>query len=310
MRPRGRRFRGRPGSRPLPDGFPESADIRSAYWASFFSAPEQELQRREQRHSQQRLRLFQASVARSGGFFYAIAAALEPAALQPAPQTASGPHCRATIRPRQLDTQALLARRRADPGQGLPAQRSRHLHPDLSRRRPQQARPRRLRRSPQPRGSPPRPLRASLRLHDGRHRLLDGDSRGLEPFLAECRACTAMSAPSSPRPGAGFPPPLRRRRSPRRRGQPRLHRDARAPGCADGPQLLGLRRLGSRRLLSPHDRAPPRPEGPRGPPRGGARPPVRPIATRPISTPFSASTGRATSRLPSSTRATPPGPTT
>jgi hypothetical protein len=58
------------------DGFPESADIRSMYWASFFSAPERELQRRAPATVTNEFGSFRLSVARSGGYFYAIAAAI------------------------------------------------------------------------------------------------------------------------------------------------------------------------------------------------------------------------------------------
>jgi hypothetical protein len=58
-------------------GIPESADIRSKYWASFFSASEQELQRREPSIVKNEYGSFRLSVARAGGFFYAIATALE-----------------------------------------------------------------------------------------------------------------------------------------------------------------------------------------------------------------------------------------
>ncbi|MGA2546949.1 MAG: hypothetical protein ABSF43_10400 [Rectinemataceae bacterium] len=58
------------------DGFPESADIRSTYWAGFFSAPEKELQRRAAATVSNEYGSFRLSVARSGGYFYAIAAAI------------------------------------------------------------------------------------------------------------------------------------------------------------------------------------------------------------------------------------------
>jgi hypothetical protein len=63
---------------PLPfDGFPESADIRSMYWSSFFSAPEQELMRRGPATVSNEFGSFRLSATRSGGYFYALATALE-----------------------------------------------------------------------------------------------------------------------------------------------------------------------------------------------------------------------------------------
>ena len=64
------------GSTPF-DGFPESADIRSAYWSSFFSAPEQELQGRGPAIASNDYGTFRLSVARSGGYFYAMVTTLE-----------------------------------------------------------------------------------------------------------------------------------------------------------------------------------------------------------------------------------------
>ncbi len=59
------------------EGFPESADIRTAYWLSFFNAPEQELQRRGSAVVSNDYGSFRLSVTRSGGFFYAMATAIE-----------------------------------------------------------------------------------------------------------------------------------------------------------------------------------------------------------------------------------------
>jgi hypothetical protein len=56
--------------------FPESADIRAAYWQSFFSASEPELSRRESAVVTNEYGSFRLSTARSGGAFYAIATAL------------------------------------------------------------------------------------------------------------------------------------------------------------------------------------------------------------------------------------------
>ena len=69
------------------DGFPESADIRSRYWTSFFSAPEQELLRRGPAMVSNDFGSFRLSALRSGGFFYVLATAQEtpPSAIQPSP---------------------------------------------------------------------------------------------------------------------------------------------------------------------------------------------------------------------------------
>src|SRR5208337_1760222 len=69
------------------DGFPESADIRSTYWTSFFSAPEQELLRRGPAIVSNEYGAFRLSVTRSGGYFYALATALE----SPAPRRSAPP---------------------------------------------------------------------------------------------------------------------------------------------------------------------------------------------------------------------------
>jgi hypothetical protein len=66
-------------AKPAFDGFPESAEIRSRYWASFFSAPEKELGRRAPALVSTDFGAFRLSVTRSGGFFYALATALPPA---------------------------------------------------------------------------------------------------------------------------------------------------------------------------------------------------------------------------------------
>jgi hypothetical protein len=58
-------------------GFPESADIRSAYWMSFFSASEAELERRAAAVVNNDYGSFKLCVTRSGGYFYAIAAAID-----------------------------------------------------------------------------------------------------------------------------------------------------------------------------------------------------------------------------------------
>lgn len=71
------------GLGPLED-FPESADLRSAYWSSFFSAPEGELLRRGPAIVSAENASFRLSVTRSGGYFYAIAAAIEGPARPPA----------------------------------------------------------------------------------------------------------------------------------------------------------------------------------------------------------------------------------
>jgi len=57
-------------------GFPESADIRSAYWMSFFCAPEAELDRRAPAVVTNESGSFRLWGTRSGGYYYAIAAAL------------------------------------------------------------------------------------------------------------------------------------------------------------------------------------------------------------------------------------------
>jgi hypothetical protein len=56
--------------------FPESADIRSAYWMSFFQASESELRRRAPALVSNEYGSFRLSSTRSGGYFYAIAAAI------------------------------------------------------------------------------------------------------------------------------------------------------------------------------------------------------------------------------------------
>jgi len=58
-------------------GFPESADIRSQYWTSFFSGPEQELRRRAPATVSNDFGSFRLSVTRAGGSFYTIATAME-----------------------------------------------------------------------------------------------------------------------------------------------------------------------------------------------------------------------------------------
>ena len=58
-------------------GFPESADIRSAYWMSFFCASEAELARRAPAVVSNENGSFRLSSTRSGGYFYAIAAAID-----------------------------------------------------------------------------------------------------------------------------------------------------------------------------------------------------------------------------------------
>jgi hypothetical protein len=63
------------------EDFPDSSALRSAYWMSFFSAPEQELLRRGPSVVAGETANFRLSAVKSGGYFYAIAAALEaPAA--------------------------------------------------------------------------------------------------------------------------------------------------------------------------------------------------------------------------------------
>jgi hypothetical protein len=57
-------------------GFPESADIRSAYWLGFFSASESELRRRAPAIVSNEYGSFRLSSTKSGGYFYAIAAAI------------------------------------------------------------------------------------------------------------------------------------------------------------------------------------------------------------------------------------------
>jgi len=61
---------------PIP-GFPESADLRSAYWTSFFCAPEAELARRGPAVVTNDYGAFKLWGTRSGGFYYAIAQAIE-----------------------------------------------------------------------------------------------------------------------------------------------------------------------------------------------------------------------------------------
>ena len=94
---------------------------------SFFSAPEQELQRRASAVVSNDYGSFRLSVTRSGGFFYAMAAAI-------------GARLRGRRR-RPVYPQGSWILKRSSPtachpGQGLPAKRPRHLHPHLSRRRP------------------------------------------------------------------------------------------------------------------------------------------------------------------------------
>ncbi len=82
-------FVGAEAGRPPFDGFPESADIRSGYWTSFFSAPEQELQRRGPAIVSNEYGSFRLSVMRSGGYFYVLVTALEAASpSKSAPQRA------------------------------------------------------------------------------------------------------------------------------------------------------------------------------------------------------------------------------
>ncbi len=57
--------------------FPESSDIRTKYWVSFFSAPEQELQRRGPATVDNEFGAFRLSVTRAGGYFYTILNVLE-----------------------------------------------------------------------------------------------------------------------------------------------------------------------------------------------------------------------------------------
>jgi hypothetical protein len=57
-------------------GFPESADIRSAYWMSFFSASEGELLRRAPALVANDYGTFRLSSVKAGGYFYAIATAI------------------------------------------------------------------------------------------------------------------------------------------------------------------------------------------------------------------------------------------
>jgi hypothetical protein len=61
-------------------GFPESADIRSAYWMSFFCASEAELDRRAPAVVDNDYGSFLLMGKRSGGCYYAIAAATAPGA--------------------------------------------------------------------------------------------------------------------------------------------------------------------------------------------------------------------------------------
>jgi hypothetical protein len=58
------------------DRFPESADIRSAYWMSFFSASESELRRRAPALVSNEYGSFRLSATKAGGYFYTIAAAI------------------------------------------------------------------------------------------------------------------------------------------------------------------------------------------------------------------------------------------
>jgi hypothetical protein len=59
------------------DRFPESADIRSAYWQSFFSASEPELLRRGPTIVTNDFGVFRLSATKSGGYFYTMATALK-----------------------------------------------------------------------------------------------------------------------------------------------------------------------------------------------------------------------------------------
>jgi hypothetical protein len=56
--------------------FPESADIRSAYWQSFFLASESELRRRAPALVSNEYGSFRLSATKAGGYFYAIATAI------------------------------------------------------------------------------------------------------------------------------------------------------------------------------------------------------------------------------------------
>jgi hypothetical protein len=66
-----------PGDRPLA-AFPDSADIRGAYWESFFAASEPELLRRPPAVTTNDSGSFRLSVQLRGGFLYAMATALPP----------------------------------------------------------------------------------------------------------------------------------------------------------------------------------------------------------------------------------------
>jgi hypothetical protein len=61
----------------IADAFPESADLRSRYWTSFFSASERELERRGPAVVKNEYGSFRLSVTRDKGFFYAMATAIE-----------------------------------------------------------------------------------------------------------------------------------------------------------------------------------------------------------------------------------------
>jgi hypothetical protein len=58
------------------DHFPESADIRAAYWASFFTASEPDLLRRSPAVVSNEYGDFRLSVVKTGGYLYAVATAL------------------------------------------------------------------------------------------------------------------------------------------------------------------------------------------------------------------------------------------
>ena len=66
------------------EAFPESADIRSAYWATFFAAPEQELRSRAPATVANNYGAFRLQTVRAGRFFYTLATAIEAPAPVPA----------------------------------------------------------------------------------------------------------------------------------------------------------------------------------------------------------------------------------
>ncbi len=68
-----------PGDRPI-EAFPDSADIRAAYWDDFFAAPLRALARRSPAIVSNDHGSFRLSYARDGGYHYVIAAALPPGA--------------------------------------------------------------------------------------------------------------------------------------------------------------------------------------------------------------------------------------